>query len=300
MPMLPEKEGLAEVMSEASVARHDKIRVELPRCLVRIARDYQELGRSPTRDGLSGGGVLVRTPDERQGILTAAHCLEPCTKDRTLRVLAASHRRRGAGWVEVVVNNDEAIRRHRNKEDCVVPDLAWIPLDGEKARLIERHGGVLHNLGAHSAARAAPGGLYGYYAMGWMADHERLMERTPYASLWLEKVSRAEGPDIKEADGWDHAHHIFETSGEFRGLEVAGSNLDGKVPEDMAKAIPEELSRAGYSGGALWRVAWMPGSTDYKAKLVGIIFCADYSKDGNGNRKFLCHREGSIRRILEQ
>ena len=275
---------------EAASEVHRRVGERIRWSLVLLGRDRP----LPTKSDLRGSGILVQTGDGRKGVLTAAHCIEPCEESTVILVEQAS----GAGRiVPYQVRNDyKVMYRKGREEDC--PDLAFIELSAEQASCMEAQSAVFHRVGRQRPPAPGEGNTVWtmLIASGWPEVLDEVIRPKEVAPI-LEVIKDVPVQEIREKDGWDYADHVFKDRESIteRDIEWISMRRTG-VPPKAARAL-DKSGRGGYSGGGIWRVWWIEGDEDYEFDLEGIMFF-QWRENEAGQHKLRAHRARSIARIL--
>ena len=278
--------------------------------LVRLGKWRRERG-DPTNADLSGAATLVRVGN-RKGILTAAHnirCKFPAGRDahkgETMGAIFGKHGGPAVVWTDVDLTNAivEGGSHSKGEPEDMGPDIAWIPLEPEKASFFERYGKVFfdckdNKVPATSGASDVQTGnsrriAVGHLVAGFSGEREKAASHVSGLYL-LEVVQDVFFPDREWAiKGWDYEERVLDSGGESDERDAV---FDDNVPMVTRAEIPLRVDHeGGMSGGGLWRCGG--DENDRHFDLVGVVWYQRW-RDEYGVVRIVNHGRESIRKII--
>ena len=268
---------------------------------------------------VGGSGTLVGGKGW-QGVITAAHCLRP--ESRQLRegllavATAQTYNRRNAMCLARMVNGRQRgqIIAHwpgRNRGERIRrrgPDIAFVPLDTAARRQLEGEtGAIFHNVEREWGRRIARGQSVLFLAVGHVAEqdakvHKAMGVAAGIPAMVAKRLQVVRAPRTRKyvRDGWDYASLAPVVGRE------AGEDAKILEPEDETPKVVRDISLEtpaswkGMSGGGVW---WMGMNPQKNGKeqpfgLSGMVYYEDTTP--SGKVRLYAHGRESLKRLTRE
>ena len=208
-------------------------------------------------------------------------------------------------WVDVDVTDAivEGGGHSEGEPEEMGPDIAWIPLEAEKASFFERYGKVFFDWRDNRFPNFCRAGepqtdksrqiVVGQLVTGFSFEREKSASHLTGPYL-LEIAQDAFFPHREWViDGWDYQERVLDGGGEYGEGEAI---FDDNVPAAVRAAIPLRVDNVGgLSGGGLWQFG--DDENDQYFDLAGVVWYQRW-RDSDGVLRIVNHGRESIRKVI--